>query len=78
MMVHLPGKTAKQIRDKRREPSYRALVDRYQAGAEPSATQEPDDCICLSSESESETRTTTRHYVSETEDEQLPDEDEVT
>jgi hypothetical protein len=77
MMAHLPGKTAKQIRDKRREPSYKALVDRYHAGPEPSATQEPDECICPSSSSESETRTTTRHYVSETEDEELPDEGEA-
>ena len=29
MIEHLPGKTAKQIRDKRREPSYKALVEQY-------------------------------------------------
>ena len=29
MMEHLPGQTAKEIRDKRREPSYKALVEKY-------------------------------------------------
>ena len=29
MMEHLPGKTAKQIRDQRSEPSYKALVEQY-------------------------------------------------
>jgi hypothetical protein len=27
MMEHLPGKSAKQIRDKRKKPSYKALID---------------------------------------------------
>jgi hypothetical protein len=31
MTEHLPGKTAKQIRDKRREPSYKAMVEQYTA-----------------------------------------------
>ena len=29
MMEHLPRKTAKQIRDQRRVPSYKALVEQY-------------------------------------------------
>jgi hypothetical protein len=28
-MAHIPGKTEKQIIDKRKEPSYKALVDEY-------------------------------------------------
>lgn len=38
MMEHLPGKTAKQIRDKRREPSYKTRVEEYMVIQEHPAT----------------------------------------
>jgi hypothetical protein len=74
MMEHLPGKTAKQIRDKRREPSYKALVETYKLAQGQPANQEPPESICSSSDSEVEIRpVTTRRYVSETEDEDASD-----
>jgi len=54
MMEHLPGKMAKQIRDKRREPSYKALVE--QSDPTPKATTEPLESICSSSDDETAIR----------------------
>jgi len=74
MMEHLPGKTAKQIRDKRREASYKALVEKYKLAQGQLTNQEPLDSICSSSDSEVEIRpVSTRRYVSETEDEDASD-----
>ena len=78
MMKHLPGKTAKKIRDKRKEPSYKALVEQHASTHESPATPEPHDSICSSSDSETEARPVyTRRYVSEREDELLSDRGEV-
>ena len=78
MMKHLQGKTAKQIRDKRKEPSYKALVEQHASTHESPATPEPHESICSSSDSETEARPVyTRRYVSETEDELLSDGGEV-
>jgi hypothetical protein len=69
MMEHLPDKSLKQIRDKRREPTFKALVEQYKANQGDSATQELHD-ICPSSDSETESRPVpTGLYISETEDE---------
>ena len=46
MMAHLPGKTAKQIRDKRKEPSYKALVEEHYAihqELQQTVEQDPDE-----------------------------------
>ena len=76
MTEHLPGKTAKQIRDKGREPSYKAMVEQYTAGC--STATEPQESICSSSESEAETGPVpTRRYISENEDELFSDQGEV-
>ena len=78
MMKHLPGKTAKQIRDKRKEPSYKALVEQHASTHVSPVTPEPHESICSSSDSEPEVRPVyTRRYVSETEDELLSDGGEV-
>jgi len=50
-MEHLLGKTAKQIRDKRREPSYKALVEQYKLTQGQSGNLEPLESICSSSDS---------------------------
>jgi hypothetical protein len=77
MMEHLPGKTARQIRDKRNDPSYKALLERQISTEKPSATPARSEIICMSSDSETEIRTTdTKGHVSETEDEDT-DEGEV-
>ena len=52
MIKHLPGKTSKQIRDKRKEPSYKALVEQHASTHESPATPEPHDSIFSSSDSE--------------------------
>jgi len=76
MTEHLPGKTAKQIRDKRREPSYKAIVEQYIA--QRSTATEPQESICSISESAAESGPVpTRRYVSETEDELFSDQGEV-
>jgi len=56
IMEHLPGKTAKQIRDKRREPSYKAQVEQYKRTQGESTNLEPLESICSSSDSEVEIR----------------------
>jgi len=69
MMEHLPGKTAKQIRDKRKEPSYKALTEQYY-----SETERPLESIHSSSDSEAEIRpVTSKRYALETEDEYSSD-----
>jgi len=69
MMEHLPGKTAKQIRDKRKEPSYKALTEQYY-----SETEKPRESTRTSSDSEEEIRPVTRkRYALETEDEYSTD-----
>jgi hypothetical protein len=76
MMEHLPGKTVKQIRDKRKEPSYKALVEQLASNQVHSATPELES-ICSSSDSEPETRPLhSKRYVSETEDETYSDQGE--
>ena len=75
MMEHLPGKTAKQIRDKRKEASYKALVEH----CPPTPRPEPLESICSSSDSEPEIRIVpTIGHVSETEDEISSDEGQCT
>ena len=76
MMDHLPGKTAKQIRDKRRESSYKAMVDQYIKGC--SKTTELLESKCSSSVSEIEIGLVPNRYVSETESELFSDQGEVT
>jgi hypothetical protein len=56
MKEHLPVKTAKEIRQKREEPSYKAQVQQLASNEEHSATPEPLESICSSSESETEIR----------------------
>ena len=56
MMKHLPGKTAKQIRDKRKGPSYKALVGQHASTHESPATPEQHESICSSSDNETEAR----------------------
>ena len=74
MMEHLPGKTAKQIRDKRKEPSYKALMEQCHSTSGHPRTVGPLEIICSSSDSETEIRpVTTKRYVSETEDESSSD-----
>ena len=51
-MEHLLVKRAKQIRDKRREPSYKALVEQYDPA--PGATRGPLESTCSISDSETE------------------------
>jgi hypothetical protein len=69
MMEHLPGKTAKQIRDKRKEPSYKALLERQTTGF--STTPDPHESLCSNSDSEIEIRPVPRRrYVSVTDDDQ--------
>jgi len=78
MMEHLPGKTVKQIRDKRNNPSYRALVDLHTKTSGPKRTPEPPEIICSSSDSEPDIRAAKkRKYISETEDELFSDDGEV-
>jgi hypothetical protein len=78
MTEHLLGKTVRQIRDKRNDPSYKALVEQYVSTLKPSATPEQSEVICPSSDSEAEARTVyTRNHISETEDEDCTDEGEV-
>jgi len=77
MMKHLPGKMAKQIRDKGKEPSYKALVEQYASTHESPSTLEHES-ICSNSDRETEARPVyTRRYVSETEVEPLSDGGEV-
>jgi hypothetical protein len=65
MMEHLPGKTAKQIRDKRKDPSYKALMEGHTTGC--SVIAELLEYIGSSSDSETEIRAVpTRRYVSKT------------
>jgi hypothetical protein len=45
MMEHLPEKSLKQIGDKRREPTFKALVEQYKATQGESATLELQDMI---------------------------------
>jgi len=45
MMEHLPEKSLKQIRDKRREPTFKALVEQYKATQGESATLELQDML---------------------------------
>jgi len=74
MMEHLPGKTAKQIRDKRKQPSYKALTEQYYSTSGYPKTVGPLESICSSSDSEAEIRpVTTKRYVLETEDEYSSD-----
>ena len=56
MMKHLPGKTAKQIRDKRKEPPYKALVKQHASTHQRPATPEPRESIYSNSDSETEAR----------------------
>ena len=75
MMEHLPKKSLKQIRDKRRELTFKALVAQYAETQRNSATPERTDIICSSSDSETESRpVTTRRIIQETEDEDTTDE----
>ena len=78
MLKHIPGKTAKQIRDKRKEPSHKALVEQHASTHLRPTTPEPHESICSSSDSEIEARPVyTRRYISETEDKLLSDGGEV-
>lgn len=54
MMAHLPGKTAKQIRDKRKEVTYKALVETYKLTQQDPAEHRPDSIERTTSNSESE------------------------
>jgi hypothetical protein len=74
MKDHLPEKSLKQIRDKRRQPTFKTLVTQYKATQRNSATPEPNDTICPDSDSETESRLGyTRRHISETEDEDISD-----
>ena len=74
MMEHLPVKTFKQIRDKRNNPSYKALVGLYTKTNGPTEIPEPLKSICSSSDREPDIRAATkRMYISETEDELFSD-----
>jgi hypothetical protein len=69
VMEHLPGKTAKQIRDNRKEPSYKAHFERHTTWC--STTPDPLESRRSSSDSEIEIRPVPRRrYVSDTDDDQ--------
>jgi len=79
MMEHLPDKSLKQIRDKRRGPTFKALVEQYKATQGDSATPELHDIRYPSSDSETESRPVpTGLYISETEDEGTSDQGHIT
>ena len=79
MLEHIPEKSLKQIRDKRREPTFKALVEQYKATQGDSATAEPHDIRYLSSDSESELRPVpTGLYIPETEEEGTSDQGQFT
>jgi len=79
MMEHLPDKSLKQIKDKRREPTFKALVEQYKATQGDSATPELQDIRYPSSDSETESRPVpTGLYISETEDEGTSDQGHIT
>ena len=70
MMEHLPGKTAKQIRDKCKQPSYKALFEQYASTYECPVSSEPLNSSSASSDSEIEIKKRyRRRCISETEDE---------
>jgi len=74
MMEHLPEKSLKQIRDKHREPTFKALVEQYKATQGDSITPELHDIRYPSSESETESRPVpTGFYKSQTEEEGTSD-----
>ena len=78
LMKHLQGMMAKHLGVKGREPSYKALVEQYTPALGHSATPDPLPSIRSSSKSGYEPRPIpTRRYVSETEDELLSDQREV-
>jgi hypothetical protein len=78
MMEYLPNKSLKQIRDKRRELTFKALVEQYKATTRHSATPKQHDIICASSDSETESRLVpNRRYISETEDEVTSDQGQM-
>ena len=79
MMEHLPDKSLKQIRDKRRGPTFKALVEQCKATQGDSATPELHDIRYPSSDSETESRPVpTGLYISETEDEGTSDQGHIT
>jgi hypothetical protein len=69
MVEHISGKTAKQIRDKRREPSYQALVEKYNTTQGHTKAMEPLEAYAWISIAKQTHLVSTRHRVSETEDE---------
>ena len=79
MIEHLPGKTAKQIRDKRKEPSYKTLLKQYSLTYERPVTSETLNSSSAGSDSEIEIQHRyRRRCISETEDENNSDKGEAT
>jgi hypothetical protein len=78
IMVHLPDKTFKQIKEKRKEQLYMARLEQYKASRNQLTEPEQLEIIASSSESEPDfCPTTTRLHIAETEDEGTTHQDEI-
>ncbi|GFG30127.1 hypothetical protein Cfor_07569, partial [Coptotermes formosanus] len=79
MMAHIPGKTAKQIRDKRKEPSYKSLVQAYNSTQGASSGKHSDPIVIATSSSESASdapQQVATLYIPETDDGDITDREE--